>query len=293
MGFYSILKNSSLEVQLTTDYKDNGWSFQDGMAIHSPYNEGSFTNKIFRPIPGETYNINISVSDLSSGFLDIHLGGVLVRRITDNGDYKLTVEAQSNEYFTFTSGLNSVTIMSMSIDTGTTSGTTVVFDIMYNQFIGEVSMEGDFMDKFLEDFIVFKNGVLWLNDKSEDRNTFFGQKYPSVIKFYCNVQPDDDKDFFSLVFNGNMPWNVDLSIEPKEGKILGQRSRIKKGNFKLEKGKYAANVLRDMNDPRFNDELQALLKGAHMQGKILEVTITSNENTEIRLSSVEVHTAVK
>lgn len=293
MGYYSVLKNSSLDVQLSNDYQDNGWSFQDGMAIHSPYNEGSFINRIFRPQPGKQYNINIVVTGLSSGYLDVHLGGVLGQRITQNGSYDIPVVAETNDYLTFTAGMNEVTVMNLSIDTGVTPGTTIVFDTLYNQFVGEKSVEGDFMDKFLEDFIVFKDGVLWLSDKSEERNTFFGVKHPSVIKFYCNVEWKQDKDFFSMVFNGNMPWNVELKIDPDEGKVLGQRSRIKKGNFKLNKGKYAANVLRDMNDPRFTDEIQALLKGAHMQGKILEVTITNDSTTEVRLSSVEVHTAVK
>src|SRR5690606_444916 len=181
MGYYSILKNSSLDVQLPTDYQDNGWSFQDGMAIHSSYNEGSFVNKIFRPQPGKQYNIKFVVTGLSSGYLDVYLGGVLAQRLTDSGSYDISAVAQTDGYLTFEAGMNEVTVMNLSIDTGVTPGTTVVFDTFYNKFVGEKSVEGDFMDKFLDDFIVFKNGVLWISDKSEERNTFFGVKYPSVI----------------------------------------------------------------------------------------------------------------
>jgi len=43
-----------------------------------------------------------------------------------------------------------------------------------------------------------------------------------------------------------------------------------------------------MTDPRFNDVVQALFSGAPLQGKLLEVTLTNNSVSEMRLVSIDV-----
>lgn len=293
MGLYTILKNSTLDIDLQSDYQDGGWSFLNGTAIHNSLNEGSIYNKVFRPIRDKEYTLMLEVSGINTGYLDVTMGGVNFGRITAPGTYSLKSVCLNSDYLKFNAGFNDVTIVKYYINEGENDGTTLVFDNVNNIYIGEMSLKGEMSDRFLEDFIVYKNGVPWISDKNDSRNVFFGEKHPSVIKFYCNIDYNSDKDFYTIGFNGNSAWNVDLSLPPRKGKSLGQKSRIKLGNFKFDKGRYVGSILRDMNDPRFNDELQALMKGAYLQGQIMEVTITNNSYEKVELMSVDIEVAVK
>lgn len=293
MGNYTILRNSQLEIQLASDYQNNGWSFNEGIAIHSSLNSGSIRNIIFKPEINAEYTIIIQVSGLASGSLEVYLGGVLFGTITEAGYYELSGVTEDASGLVFTTGLTDLQITSLQVNEGLNEGQTIVYDSESKMYIGHVSVYGDRMERFLDDLIVFKDGQPWIQDKNPIRNNFFGTQYPSTIKFYCNVNYDADKDFFAVTINGNNPWRVDITAPPREGKMNGQRTRIKPGNFNFFKGKYIADILRDMNDPNFQDELQALMSGGLIQGKYIEVTLTNNKDTEVHLISVETDVSIK
>ena len=293
MGRYTILRNSQLEIQLASDYQDNGWSFSNGIAIHDGLNEGSIRNTVFKPDINKDYTISIQVSGMTSGLLDVSLGGVLFGTITESGFYELSGTTINNEGLVFSTGLTDLQILSFQINEGINQGQTIVYDSNNKMYIGHVSVHGDMMERFLDELIVFKNGQPWIQDRNPVRNNFFGQQYPSMIRFYCNVQYNDDKDFYYMTINGNNPWRVDITAPSREGKSIGQRTRIKSGNFKFEKGKYMADILRDLNDPRFSDSMQALMRGALIQGKWIEITLTNNQDVEVFLLSVETDVSIK
>lgn len=293
MGKYTILRNSQLEIQLASDYQDNGWSFDNGIAIHEDCNSGSIENIVFVPEADKEYVIVIQVSGLTSGYLDVYLGGVLFGRISEAGYYELTSTTINNDHLIFDTDLTNLQILSLQINEGKNPGETIIYDSMNKRYQGNISLHGDLMQGFLDELIVFKNGQPWIQDRNSIRNTFFGVKYPSVIKFYCNINYAEDKDFYNITINGSHPWRADITSPQREGKPNGQRTRIKPGNFKFEKGKYVADILRDMNDPRFTNELQALLKGAEIQGKWIEVTLTNNEEVEVFLLTVDIDVSIK
>ena len=293
MGRYTILRNSQLEIQLASDYQDNGWSFSNGIAIHDGLNEGSIRNTVFKPEINKDYTISIQVSGMTSGLLDVSLGGVLFGTITGSGFYELSGTTINNEGLVFSTGLTDLQILSFQINEGINQGQTIVYDSNTKMYIGHVSVHGDMMERFLDELIVFKNGQPWIQDRNPVRNNFFGQQYPSMIRFYCNVQYNDDKDFYYMTINGNNPWKVDITAPSREGKSIGQKTRIKSGNFKFEKGKYMADILRDLNDPRFSDSMQALMRGALIQGKWIEITLTNNQDVEVFLLSVETDVSIK
>lgn len=293
MGLYTILRNSQLEVQLASDYQDNGWYFSNGVAFHEDCNEGSIRNIVFQPEVDKEYTIKLRVAGLDSGSLDVYLGGTLFGTITSPGYYELSSITEDESSLLFTTGFTNLQILSYQINEGLSEGQTIVYDSYSRMYIGHSSVHGDRMEGFLDDLIVFKNGQPWIQDRNESRNTFFGNKYPSIIRFYCNVEYNQDKDFYFITLNSTSPWRVDITAPPREGKRNGQRSRIKPGNFKFDKGRYVADILRDMNDPRFDNELQALMRGAMIQGQYIEVTLTNNEDIEVQLESVEIDVSLK
>lgn len=172
------------------------------------------------------------------------------------------------------------------------NGKTLVFNEDNNQFVGYRSYIPDMTTKFIDEFISFKEGQLFLHDRAEERNNFYGQQYPSVISFYVNTAFEHEKDFFSMTLDGNQPWLVEVEIPTKLGTTV-KRSRIKPGRFVFENGVFKADFMRDMNDPRFDTELQALAKGAYLVGKYMKVTLTNNSTQPLVLNSASVEMGIK
>lgn len=180
-----------------------------------------------------------------------------------------------------------------AFDIGQYSATkTLVFNEDNNQFVGYRSYVADMTTRFIDEFISFKRGSLWIHDKAEERNTFYGDHYASEVTFYVNIHPDAEKDFFSIVLEGDQPWSVEVEIPSKLGTAI-KKSRVKPGNFVFEKGNFRADFLRDMNDKRFNTELEALRKGAYLVGKYMKVTLRNNSTEPLKLVSASVDVSIK
>lgn len=292
MGNYTILKNSTLTIEASADYQDNGWSFSNGVAIHNDCNSGSFENMIFQPDVGKLYELKFTVASLSGGTVKVSLGGIELDDITESGAYSISVLTEDSSFLRFWSDAN-VIISAISISEGKKAAMTLLFDYDNKQFVGESSYNGDFAGLFIDNMISFKNGNLWIHDKNSERNTYYGVKYDSVVEFYVNTESNLEKDFISIALEGNGKMRADVSIVSKEGKESGQMSRIKKNNFKLYKGTYKADFLRDMNDPRFATPEEALFKGAQLQGKILKVRLTNDSHDNFELASVDVFVSIK
>lgn len=286
-----MLKNSQIEIQLGSDYQDNGWSFSEGMAIHEDCNEGYLDNFIFRPVSGALYRLSIEVSNLSNGSLKVGLGGA-EEDITSDGIHVVMLNTASSEPLYLWSDAN-VTVNSLVVYEGLVVSNTLLFNEQNNQFVGYRSYSADMLTKFIDEFISFKNGSLWIHDRSEERNTFYGETYPSEISFYVNIESSKNKDYFSIKLEGTDAWSARVELPPREGNLRGQESRIKKGRYKFEKGAYYADFLRDMNDTRFDSEMDALMKGAYLQGRYMKVTLTNTNKNHVKLSAVEVDVSIK
>lgn len=293
MGKYNVFKNGSVDIHIPTDYQDNGWSIENGNAIHNNVNSGFLANTVFMSESNILYSVNFNLQNISSGVLRVYLGNLMVYETGEVGPKSILVEAGIPGKLRFWSDAN-LSFTDLSIKKGDIEFNTILFDDDNNMFTGYASYTSDIMTKFLDDMYSFKEGQLWRHNVNEVRNSFYGVTYPSKITFYVNPVPTMDKDFYSMFLNASDPWYVeDIQILPREGKSRGQRSRIKQGNFKLYKGRYAADFLRDMNDPRFTTELEALMKGGTLQGMIMKVTISNTSVSETRLTSIETEYSVK
>ena len=121
------------------------------------------------------------------------------------------------------------------------------------------------------------------------RNNFFGVQYTSKITVIVNVNPTEIKNYFSMRQKSNKVWGVpSIIIPPSEGKVNGMESMIKSGNFQvLNNGDFFAEFLRDMTDPRFSTELEALFRGAQLQGNYAIITFENTSTEEIRTLSID------
>lgn len=288
MARYTVFKNGSLDVIFSESYQDNGWSIANGVAIHDRINSGFLRNTVFRTIPNEEYTVRLNVIQVLNGSLKVIVGGVEAANITTPGNIEFQATAIDSTGLLFWSD-GDVSFTDVVVILGQTEYRTILFSEDNNKFVGEVSYSADIMNKFLDDFYSFKEGGLWKHNVNETRNSFYGVVHPSEITFVFNPEAKTVKSLDSIRLVGNLPWEVTrVYVRPREGKPIGQLSRIKQGNFKRLQGQWFADFKRDLNDPRFPTELERLFKGALLQGEVAEITIRILTEEAVRLSSVDI-----
>lgn len=293
MGSYIVAQDGLLTVNLLDDFRDNGWTVANNVATHSGCNAGVIKLKGFNYIVGVPNTFKYVISGYSSGLIRLQIGNKNGSYESANGTYFEEITPDENDEVLFWSDGNlSVELLEIYTNTVDETATTLAFDEKSNKWVGYYSFQPDMMAKFKSKFFMWNNGQLWQSHINSIRNSFFGVEYQSRITFYVNTSPTEIKEFFSMREKSNKVWSVtEAYIEPQEGKSQGQLTRIKKGNFKNLQGDWFAKFMRNMNDPRFNNELDALIKGGSMQGSVMRVTIENNDNVEVRLLSVDVEVA--
>lgn len=295
MGSYILTQDSTVEIGLLDDYRDNGWTVANNIGTHSSCNAGKMLLKGFNYVVGVPNTFRYVVRDYSSGIVRLSVGAQNGANISSNGDHYETFTPNANDEVAFYSDGNlSVELLEIYTNTIDETATTLAFDEKSNRWVGYYSFTPEMMGKFKSKFFMFSNGQLWESHTNTLRNTFFGVAYPSKIVFYVNLNPTQVKQFYSIREKSNEVWSVtEAYIPPRVGKSKGQRSRLKKGRFKRLQGDWFASFMRDMEDPRFFNELDALVNGAELQGNIMRIELENTDTTEVRLLSVDILTSKK
>jgi len=298
MGNVSITAGQVAYVDPEQDFSDSGWLLQQNIAVHFPCNPGYliYGDSLIALglVPGMEYDLSYQVSNYVSGQVYAVLGAVNGSAQTANGTSTQTFTWDGNDSLQFYSdgqlSISNFVITEHLLNPD--NGQTIVFNERFKQWSGHRSHEAELYLRYSDKMFQFKNGAPWLADSNILYNNFFGVQYPSVITFYINPDPDTVKNFYSIRVQSNSVWGAvnqgDVSIPPYDGKPNGQQSRLQPNNFRPLQGDWFADFLRDMTDPRFNDVVQALFSGAPLQGKLLEVTLTNNSVSEMRLVSIDV-----
>lgn len=297
MGSYIAIKGQTLSINLLDDLRDNGWVISGGKAIHSGCNPG------FIELLGSNYTIGVpnefeyKVVDYTNGYVNVQVGSSVGNNISSNNEsVKEVFTPQVNDKVRFYSNGNlAIKVLSISpvLPDGTSNGITLGFYEKDNKWGGNYSYLPETMIRFVNSFFTFKSGELWRHNQNVLRNNFYGEQYTSKIVFYVNLSPDEVKNFFSMRQKSNKVWtasnNDDIYIYPSEGKPNGQSSRLKMGRFKrLNNGDWFVDFLRDISDPRFMNEQDALRNGSLLQGNVMRVTLENDSAEEVRLLSVDV-----
>jgi len=100
------------------------------------------------------------------------------------------------------------------------------------------------------------------------------------------------KLWYGLRVQANNKWDSrntgDITLLDNQSYPTGQTSRLKADNFTLREGQYWSNFLRDQNDPRFTNTLEALLKGRMLRGEIVKIKLQNSDTANVSLRMVEV-----
>ena len=88
------------------------------------------------------------------------------------------------------------------------SGVTIAFSPIAKKFTTFYSYEPDTMINLHSRLYSFKNGALYIHDKSEVRNNFYGNQYSSMMIVVSNENPSENKTYQTLKIEGNQPWSI-------------------------------------------------------------------------------------
>lgn len=277
---------------------DTGWSISGIYGNHVSCNSGYIKSKTELGLTiGREYTVTYTVSNYVSGEVNVLLGSAAGANRTANGEYTETITCTDTAQLSFFSDgtLTISKVMFYDTLTGDTPGTTVCFNERANRWTTEYSAVPELWIKFVDNLFSVKNGSLWIHNSNEVRNNFYNTQYTSKITFYININPETVKNFYSIRQQGTSAWGSpndgDIIIQAYKGKPNGQLSRLKAGNYRTLQGDFFADFLRDLSDPRFGNTLDALFKGADLQGKVMEVTIENTDITSVRLVEIDVMTA--
>lgn len=291
MASIQMLKNTPALLTPAVDYIDSGWDISGGYASHYPCNPGYIINNGIPGLTvGKSYEITYRVLNWTSGTVRAYLGNTAGTVRNANGTYTETLVASvSNVLKFYSDGFLTIGEIVVLDPSGAQQPVTVAFSEKNKLWVNKQSVFAEAMARFGDDFFAFKGGQLWLQNSNPVRNNFFGQQYTSQITFYINADPVSVKLFHNIIEESNGIWEVlSAEIKPYPGKPLGMNSRIKTGKFKQLNGLYYAEFLRNILDPRFSTEIEALLRGEELRGRIMEITIQNSDTTEVTLSSIDV-----
>lgn len=291
MGKITVTQNSSAIINLPTDYTDNGWTISEGIAIHGACNSGIITSNILTD--GKEYVVSYEVLNRTSGSVYTVSGANVGVPRSNNGLFTETITADGSQLGFYSNGNLSLANVKVYESSQDDNYITIAFSEKLDKWVTYYSYVPEMMIKFINGFFTTKSGELWEHNTNEVRNSFYNQPYPSQITFYVNINPSTIKQYWSIRLKSNKVWSADVSILPTEGKSKGMRSRLKATRFKSLQGDWFADFLRNMDDPRFLNEVDALFKGDQLQGSVMKVTITNNDTTEVRLLQVDVMVSTK
>ena len=165
---------------------------------------------------GTTYSVNPDIattggsgSGLTIDILTVGGGGnILTFRIANQGSgYTI------NDILTVAGGNGEGQIKLNSIGTtATLDYNTVAFDEDVKGWTSFYSYDPNQMGSLKNKYYTFKNGALWEHyDEVEinNRSTFYGTNYPASITFIFNDNPQINKNFHTISYEGASGWQVD------------------------------------------------------------------------------------
>jgi len=285
---YTLTKNSSIDINLREAFADQGWIVSNGIAYHDGCNPGEIKRLINFEAIG-LYTFEFEVGTVTSGTIKVIAGTLSSPEINVAGIYKydLQVTNLSTIVKFYSTGKNNVKVLKIYPVTEESNGKTLVFNEDENRFGGDHSYRPELYVKYIDSLFVFKNGELWEQGVNPIYNNFFGVQYTSQIQFVANADKELNKLWFQIKIDSNGRWSApEMITEPNETHPNGMKTMLHENNFDLDNGQYWADIRKDMLDPNFDTQLQALFEGRTIEGPILITKLETKETKEIKLRGV-------
>lgn len=294
MASYILTANNPINIDPVEDFSESGWSVSGGIAFHEECNAGTIDYVMDLSVHAQ-WTFEYEILSVLTGGINIIVNGVNGIFRTAPGKYKETfaITNASAPVLFYSNGTNSIKDMKAYPATGLDNARTFVFNEEVNKFGGDKSYHPEFMHKFIDDmFFSFKNGRIWEHDVNPVHMNFYGEQFTAKIKFVANDRNQFNKLWMGIKIHSNGRWSVPEMITlPNETYPNGMKSRLHENNFSVEAGKYWGDIMRDMLDPQFPSQLQALFEGRVMEGDILIMEIETKVTTDIKLQGLYLYSS--
>lgn len=279
----------SIDIDLVSAVFDVGWTKDGDLAIHEACNQGDIFNDSMPIVDGISYRVTYEVVSRTSGQVYPHIGANNGTSRTSIGVYSDDIIADGTQLAFYSDGNLSIRVLLVE-ESESSQPYTICFDDYGNKFLSKFEFAPDVFGSDGQTMLWFKNGSLYTNETNETRGNFFGINYPAKIKIAYNQNPLATKEYFSMREQSSSCWIAsNITIEPYEGKPNGMQSRLKSNRFKRYQGDYFADFLRNLLDPRFLSEDEALFKGEWLVGKVIYIELTNDRTTEENIFQIDVH----
>lgn len=280
---YTTLQNTPITIDLTQQGNSRGWTIVGGNAVHETCNSGLIKLISYPIVAGVSYEFSYTVLSINSGSIISHLGGVTGLNTTTTGFKTETITAINNSPLDFFSNAN------CEISPVTIRITTSIFNPKAQNTIAWSEKDNKWSDwrgyipdcgySLFANMFTYKNGALYRHALDNTRNLFYGQQYPSILRFVANQGQGQPKTFESISYEANR-----LLVTTTSGitTSLGQLSELVDVDFLKtvlddgvtqinvynSEGIYSAGFMRDKNVDIVNGDV---LKGTYITVELITV----------------------
>ena len=166
------------------------------------------------------------------------------------------------------------------------TGVTLAFNKQKNGWTTYYSFVPELYGRLRNDFVSFRNGVLFLHNRGLYKN-YYTTQYAKKLKLVSNRDFPKNKVFKSLWVTGLGLNDAVLTIPAYQG-IAGMASRLSTANFAVKQGIQCSPILRDETTPGARSADDARVNGRPMVGQLLIVEYSNSLPTKTTIQSTDI-----
>lgn len=150
---------------------------------------------------------------------------------------------------------------------------TLSWDEETNSFTSFYDFNSDRIICMSSKLLTFKNGVVYAHDDAQNKNSFYGAKYPSYIKFVMADGGNYKKEFCNIGYNANDYWLSETIGDVETS--LGQQSNIVQTDYDYREGMYTAPFQRAyvVTQP------DSVFNGDYLKGEWVSIKLSNNSSS--------------
>lgn len=273
-----VIQNNSVTFDITPYLTDRGWRYLSPTLIrHELPNSGDLVITNFSVVTGTTYEYSFNVTDLTTGTLQLTIGGVVEEPVVTNGYVQGTVVAGTSDPMTFYSDgnltLSNVNVTAQMSEDEDRDGKmdTVTWSEIRKGWVTFKDLLPESGFSMFTKMFTLKDGNLWEHKVDGTvSNNFYGVQYSSSVKFpvssvgvktYHNIAIHSDKVLGTtengiVTQLGNVTDLVTYDFDSREGVHYANKLRDSILNDKL-KGRY---IVVELTDEETKEQKMQLFK---------------------------------
>ena len=164
---------------------------------------------------------------------------------------------------------------------------TICFDNRRNFWFGDREYVPEGYITLNNNAFAFKNGKLYILDKGNSYNEFFGVKYSSSLVVVMNQSPSEIKNFLAFSVESTDFWK-NVKVRVPYNSYLGreQESITLDALIENKNGIYYGAIQKDSLTPNV---VHPLYNGENMIGDVLEIEFENDSNDNVKLFAINVY----